>query len=125
MADYLTRRPELLADAFGLFHERVKDDVFLTLFVNEIATPDFRRRLKLAIDASVALFEPRWVPGQIDMDEVMAAHLKIDALTRRIGADQNSKRLLSWVRVESAFQLLATVGWRRAGEGRDTLVGPR
>jgi hypothetical protein len=31
--------------------------------------------LQLAVDAPVALLEPGWIPGQVDVDQVVAARL--------------------------------------------------
>ena len=85
--DHLPRRAELFANALGLSDQRLEHDVLLTLGIDEVATPDLLRRLELAVDTAVALFEPRRIPGQIEMDEVVAAHLQVDALARRVGAN--------------------------------------
>ena len=93
LTDDLSGRAKLLADALGLADERLQDDVLGALLVDEVAAPDLRRRLQLAVDAAVALFEPRRIPGQIDVDEVVAAHLEVDAFARGVGADQDTQRI--------------------------------
>ncbi len=123
LADDLPGRAKLLADALGLSDERAQDDVFGTLLVVEVAAPDLRRRLKLAVDAAIPLFKPRRVPGQIDMNEIVAAHLEIDAFARGVGADENAQRIRGRVGVEATFQLLAAFGRGRASEDRDAIVG--
>ena len=45
------------------------------LGVAEVAAEDLLRRLELPVDAAVALLEPGRVPGQVEMDEVVAAGL--------------------------------------------------
>jgi hypothetical protein len=47
--------------------------------------------LQLAVDAAIALLEPPRVPGQVDMEEIMASHLKVDPFTRGVGADQDAQ----------------------------------
>jgi len=123
--DHLTGRAELFANSLGLADERLEHDVLLALGVDEVTTPDLLRRLELAVDAAVALFEPRRIPGQIDMDEVMATQLEIYSLARGIGADQDAQRVLGWVRIETALQFLPADDRRRAGEAGDPLVGPQ
>ena len=55
---------------------------------------------------AVALLEPRRVPGQIDIDEIMASHLKVDPFARGVGADQDGEgprqgvRAAAWTKPE-------------------------
>ena len=85
----------------------VVDGVVKLLRLGEVRALRSLRRLELAVDAAVALFEPCGIPGQIEMDEVVAAHLQVDALARRVGANQDAKRVLGWVRIETALEFLA------------------
>ena len=94
MCDHLAGRAELRADQLGLPHQRLKDDVFLALRVDEIAAPDLGRRLKFAVDAAVPLLEASRVPRKINVDEVVASHLQIDAFARGVGADEDAQRIL-------------------------------
>ena len=71
-----------------------KDPVLGALRIDEIAAGDDVRRLQLAVDAAVALLQPRWIPRQVEMDEVVAAGLEVDAFARGVGAEQDAKRLL-------------------------------
>src|SRR5579871_1400134 len=57
------------------------------------------------------------------MDEVVAAGLQIDALARRVGADQDADRLLVRVGVERALDLLPTIRRRGSSEDPDAIVG--
>ena len=65
-------RTELVADCLGLPHQCFQDDVASRCSYTEVAAEDLRRRLQLAVDAAVALLQPRRVPRQVDMDEIMS-----------------------------------------------------
>jgi hypothetical protein len=123
LLDHLTGRPELGADRLGLADERVEDDVLFPLHVNEVAAEDLRRRLQFAVDAAIALLQPRRVPRQIDMDQVVAAGLQIDALASGVGADQDTQRFGRRFGVEGELDRLAAVCSGDAGEDADPLVG--
>ena len=65
--DHLAGRAELRRGSARSFRTSAcEDDVLLALLVDEVAAADLRRRLQLAVDAAVALLQPRRVPGQID-----------------------------------------------------------
>ncbi len=63
LADDLSGRAELVANALGLADEGLQDNVLGALLIGEVAAPDLQRRLQLAVDAAVTLLEPRRVPG--------------------------------------------------------------
>ena len=86
--DHLADRSELLADGLRLPDQRLQDDVGFALLVAEISANDLFRRLKLTIDAAVALLQPGGVPRQIEMNQVGAIALEVDALAGSIGADR-------------------------------------
>ena len=113
-------RAELPADDLGLADERVQHAVLFALVVDEIAAGDDPGGLQLAIDAAVALFEPRRVPGQIEVDEVVAAGLKVQALARGVGADEDPDGLLVEGRVEGDLDAVALLEARLAGEDEDS-----
>ncbi len=110
--DDLTRRAQLTLDGLGLAHQRLEDDVLLALGVAEVAAEDLRGRLQLAVDPAVALLKPRRVPRQIEVDEVVAAGLQVDALARGVGADQDAHRLGGRIGVEGPLHRLAALGRR-------------
>jgi hypothetical protein len=120
--DHLAGRSELATDDLGLPHDRVEHDVLGTICIDEVAAEDFLRRLEFSVDASVALLEAGGIPRQIEMDEVAAAGLQIDALASGIGADQDADGLDRRFGVEGALDLLAAVEAGRAGEDADPLV---
>ena len=113
---------ELLPDGLGLANQGFQDDVRFSLLVAEIAAMDALGWLQLAVDAAIALFEPRRIPGQVEVDEVGAAGLQIDAFARRVGADQNPQGLHRGVGVEGALHRLAAIRIGRNGEDADPLV---
>jgi hypothetical protein len=43
-----------------------------------------RGRLQLSIDAAIALLQARGIPGQVDVDQIMTAHLQVDALASSV-----------------------------------------
>src|SRR4051794_20956850 len=114
--NHLSGRPKLGSDQFRLSDQRLQDEVFLPLLVNEISAVNFRCWLELPIDASVSLLESRGVPRQVYVDEIVATCLQIDTLSRRVGADQDAQRLLGRVRVEAPFQVFTSVGRGRPGK---------
>ena len=121
--DHLADGTELFADGLGFPHQRFQHDVGFALLVAKVSANDLLRRLELAIDAAVALFQPGGIPRQIEMNEVGAIGLKIDALPRGIGADEDTQRLNVRVRVEGSFDLLSSIRSRRAREHADAIVG--
>ena len=112
------RRAELPADDLGLPDEGVQHAVLFALVVDEIAAGHDPGGLELAIDAAVALFEPRRVPGQIEVDEVVAAGLKVQPLARGVGADEDPHGRLIEGRVEGDLDSVALLEARLAGEDK-------
>ena len=97
------------ADHFGLAHERIEHNVGFALLVAEVAAEDLLGRLQLAVDAAVALLQARRIPRQIEMNEIGAVGLQVDAFARRIGADEDAQRLLVRIGIEGALHLLAAI----------------
>jgi hypothetical protein len=81
------------------------------------------RRLELAIDAAVPLFEPGGIPRQIQMNEVRAIGLEVDVLPSGIGAYEDTQRLGVRVCVESPFDLFPSSRSRRSREHPNALLG--
>lgn len=63
---------EFVVDAFGLLDDPPEDGVLRAVLVDEVAAVDDRPGLELAVDAAVPLFEPRGVPGDIEIKEIEA-----------------------------------------------------
>jgi hypothetical protein len=79
--------------------------------------------LELAIDAAVTLFDAARVPGQVEMEEVRAVRLEVQALAGRIRGEQDAQRVLRGVGVEPALDLLASAAAREAVDYLDALFG--
>ena len=50
--------------------------------------------MAVAVNASITLLQPRRIPRQIEVDEVAAPGLQVDALASSVGAEQDAQRLL-------------------------------
>src|SRR5262245_20780912 len=118
----LTGGTELFPDYLGLAYQRLVHDVGLALLVAKIAAEHLLGRLKLAVDAAVALLEPRWIARQIEMDEIRAISLQGDAFPGGIGADQDAQRLLLRICVEGGLHLLAAILPGGSGKDANALV---
>ena len=116
------RAAELFPDDFGLLDEASQHAVFRPLRVDEIAAIDARRRLEFAVDAAIALFKATRVPGQVEMEEVAAMPLKVQAFARGIGRDQDAERVVGGRGVECPFDILPAVGQSRTAENCDPIL---
>src|SRR5262245_40404308 len=56
-----------------------------------------------AVDASRALFEPRWIPWQFEMDDHAAAVMKVEAFGCRVSGEKRSPAAVEGVLHRSAF----------------------
>src|SRR5690606_24270526 len=70
---------ELLLDDLDLAHEGLEDAVLFALRVEEVMTAHLGRRLQRAVDAAVALLEAGGVPGEVEVEEIGAVGLEVDA----------------------------------------------
>jgi hypothetical protein len=106
-AQHFAGGAELLSDHLRLANERIQNPVLLALVIEEIAAGHDLRRLQLAIDAAIALFKARRVPRQVDVDEIMAARLQVQAFARGIGADKDADKLFLEGRIEGDLDAVA------------------
>ena len=72
LGEDLASGTRFVLDLLRLANQRLQDDVFLALLVNEIAAVYDRRGLQLAVDPAVALPQSRRVQRQVDVDQVVA-----------------------------------------------------
>jgi hypothetical protein len=91
--DYLSKTPQLFANRLGLAHEDLKNPVLRALEIDEVVTEHLVTRLKLAVDATVALLHARRVPRNVEVKQVPAVGLEIETLARRIGRNENAHRV--------------------------------
>jgi hypothetical protein len=82
-----------------------------------------RLGLEGAVDAAVALLEAGGVPGDVEVEEVGAGGLEVDALAGGVGGEQDAHGVVGGVGVEGALDLfagfVAMPPWKR----EDALVG--
>ena len=104
------RLPSSRLDRLGLAHEHVEHVVLDPLRQHEVVAADLVRRLQLAVDPPVALLDPPRVPRQVEVEQVGAVRLEVQALPRRVGRDQDPQRVLGRVGVEAPLDLLARAG---------------
>jgi hypothetical protein len=83
---------------------------------------DLWRRLELAVDAAIALLDPPRVPWQVEVEEVRAMGLEIQALTGGIRGNQDPQRILRWIGVEPPLDVLATGATREPVDHLDALL---
>ncbi len=122
--EHLREAAQLLLDGLGLSYQHFQDPVLLAVGVDEIMAVDLCIRLEFAVDPAVALFQAAGVPRYVEVEQVPAVGLEVQALPRGIGGDQNADRMLPGIRGEGALDFLA-FGWRcRPVVDGDTLAGP-
>ena len=114
---------ELPLDGLRLADEHLQHPILDSLGEDEVATVDLGGRLELAVDAAVALLDAPRVPGQVEVEEVGAVGLEVQALAGRVGRDQDAKRVLRGIGVEPALDHLAPGPARQAVDDLDALVG--
>jgi hypothetical protein len=122
--EYLREASQLLLDRLGLSDKDFQDPVLLTVGVDEIVAVDLFARLEFAVDPAVALFQAARVPRHVEVEQVPAVGLEVQALPRGIRGDQNADRMPPGVRGERTLDLL-TLGRRgRPVVDGDALAGP-
>ena len=92
--------------------------ILLPLRQHEVVAIDLAGRLQLAVDPAVALLDAARVPGQVEMEEVGAVGLKVEALAGGIRGDEDAQGILHGVGIEAALDLFAP---RTAGQTVDDL----
>src|SRR6185437_5253708 len=109
----LIRRTQVLTDFVCLGNHVSKKPQILVLIAYEMMD-GYVARLPVPIDAAVALFEARWIPWAIEVEQISGGTLEIQPLRCGIRCDQHTyrigriiKRILhisSFVIVEAAEQ---------------------
>ena len=106
VVDHLREAAQLALDRLGLAHEHLEHAVLGALREDEVVAADLVGRLELAVDAAVALLDAAGVPGQVEVEQVGAVGLEVQALARGVGGDQDAQRVLRRVGVEAPLDLL-------------------
>ena len=85
-------------------------------------TADLRRPLQLAVDAPVALLHAARVPRDVEVEQVGAVVLEIDALATGIGRHQDAQRMTGRIGVEGGLDSLPALFADAPVEGHDPLT---
>jgi hypothetical protein len=127
-ADLAKVLPDRL-DLLGGTHEELKVALKLTRSVGLLAPGPFRvplahevvdeRLVPLAtpIDAAVPLLKPVRIPRDLDVHKEAAMPLKVDALARAVGGEENADRRLLGVMLKVSLDALAIVFLHSAVDG--------
>jgi hypothetical protein len=78
-----------------------------TLRQHEVMAAHFGRGLELAVDAAVALLDAAGVPRQVEVEEVGAVRLEVQAFACGVRREQDAQRVLRGRGVEAALDLAA------------------
>ena len=127
VVDHLRQAAQLALDGLCLADEHLQHPVLDPLRQHEVVAANLRRRLQLAVDASVALFDAAGVPRQIEVEQIGAVRLEVQSLAGRVGGQQDAERIGGRVGDETPLDLLAAGAAREPVDHRDALaraVGP-
>ena len=115
------RNAELLADARRLAQDDLEHRaVHRVVGAVEERGAHRRARLTESIDAALALFVARRVPGEVVVNDGVEVLLEVDALRQAVGSDQDSGALS---RADPRHPLLALFRGHLAGHGVDGVAG--
>ena len=123
VVDHLRQAAQLALDGPGLPDQHLQHLVLFTLRQHEVVAAHLGRRLQLAVDAAVALLDPAGVPRQVEVEEVGAVGLEVQALAGGVGGEQDAQRVDGGVGVEPALGLLAAGTLGQPVDDLDALVG--
>ena len=107
VVDDLREAAELALDRLGLADQHLEHAVLRPLGQHEVVAADLVGGLQLAVDAAVALLDSSRVPRQVEVEEVRAVGLEVQALAGGVGRDQDPQRIVGRVGVEAALDLFA------------------
>ncbi len=101
--DHRGERAQLLLDGGDLLDQGVEDAVLGPVAVREVVAAHHRLALQRAIDAAVALLHARRVPRDVEVEQIGAVALEVQALARGVGRDQDAHRVFVERAVERAL----------------------
>ena len=88
------RLPSSLLIVSVLRDQHLEHAVLGALRQHEVVAAHLGGGLELAVDAAVALLDAAGVPGQVEVEEVGAVGLEVQALAGGVGGDQDAQRVL-------------------------------
>src|SRR5262249_8769467 len=120
--DDLRETAELLSDRLGFLDERLQDAVLWPLRVDEIVAEYLGLVLEFSVDAAISLLHAAWIPRHIEVKEVPAMRLKIQAFACRVRGNKNAHWMATGVRIECLLDLFSFVRRGRAMINGDSLI---
>ena len=123
VVEHLGETAELVLDGLGLPDQHFQNVVFGALRKHEVVAAYLRRRLKLAVDAPVALLDAARIPGQVEVEEIGAMRLEVQSLAGRVGGDEDAKGVARRVGIEAALDLFPPCPDGLPVDGLDALFG--
>jgi hypothetical protein len=91
--------------------------------VIKVVTENLFGRLKFTVNTTIALFKPGGVPGDVEVKEVVAVVLEIQALAGCIGCQKDAHRGPGGVGIERFLDLMAFFKRSFASLDKNTLFG--
>src|SRR5262245_11815400 len=92
LVEELIRRTEIFADFIRFANDVRQERQILILIGNKMIDGDIAR-LTVTVDSAVALFEFRWVPRTVEMQQIPSSTLKVQAFRRGVGRKQDAHRV--------------------------------
>ena len=97
----------------------------MALRQREVVAPHLGGGLQLAVDPPVALLDAAGVPRKIEVEEVGAVRLEVEAFAGRVRGEQDAQRILRRTFLEAPLDLLAAGSAGQPVDHLDALVGAR
>ena len=96
--DDLGQAAEFLLDRLRLADQHLQNAIFGPLRVDEVMAEDLGLGLELAVDAAVALLHAAGIPGHVEVEQVPAMRLQVEAFAGGVGGNQDAHRVFGWGR---------------------------
>ena len=90
IVDDFREASELSLYSFSFLNQNLEHSIFDPLRKYEIVAVHFRSWLKFTVNTPVALLDAVWIPGQIEMKQIRAMRLEVQAFPGRIGREQDT-----------------------------------
>src|SRR5688572_11314059 len=82
----------------------------------------FRLRLELPIDTAVALFDAAGIPWKVEVEEVRAMRLKVQALASGVRCEEDAEWIFRRIGIEPPLDLLPMRAAREAIDDLNALI---
>jgi len=108
-------------DDRDLLDQLVEHRVLGAVRVDEVVAAHLGLGLQRPVDAAVALLHARRVPRHVDVEQIGAVVLEVEALARGVGRDEDAHRVLVGIAVERLLDRSACLVAHAAMEDRDAI----